>query len=67
VGKLGGKRPLVRPRLRREDNISMGRKEIGSEGVDWIHLAQDRDGVACSCECGNEPSYSDNAGNFFAA
>jgi hypothetical protein len=58
VGKLGGKRPLGRPRLRWEDNIRMGRKEIGSEGVDWIDLAQDRDGVACSCECGNEPSCS---------
>jgi hypothetical protein len=26
-----------------EDNIRMDVREIGWEGVDWIHLAQDRD------------------------
>ena len=26
-----------------EDNIKMGLKEIGWEGVDWINVAQDRD------------------------
>jgi hypothetical protein len=26
-----------------EDNIKMNLKEIGWEGVDWIHLAQDWD------------------------
>jgi len=26
-----------------EDNIRMDRREIGSEGVNWIHPAQDRD------------------------
>jgi hypothetical protein len=40
VGKPEGKRPLGRPARRREDNIRM---ETGWEGVDWIHLAQDRD------------------------
>jgi hypothetical protein len=39
VGKLEEKRPLGRPRLRWEDNTRV----IGWEGVDWIHLAQDRD------------------------
>jgi hypothetical protein len=43
VGKAGGKRPLRRPRCRWIDNIRMDRREIGWEGVDWIHLAQDRD------------------------
>jgi hypothetical protein len=28
---------------KREDNIKIDFKEIGYEGVDWIHLAQDRD------------------------
>jgi ribosome biogenesis protein Nip4 len=37
------KRPLRRPRHRREDNIKMDLKEIGWEDVDWIHLSQDRD------------------------
>jgi hypothetical protein len=43
VGKAGGKIPLGRPTLRWEDNIRMDLREIGWEGVNWIHLAQDRD------------------------
>jgi hypothetical protein len=43
VGKPEGKRPLGRPRHRREDNIRMNLKEVGCGGMDWIGLAQDRD------------------------
>jgi hypothetical protein len=43
VGKLEGNRSLGRPRHRWEDNIRADLNEIGWEGVDWIHLAQDRD------------------------
>jgi hypothetical protein len=43
VGKLEGKRPLGRPRCKWEDNIRMNLRELGWEGVDWIHLVQDRD------------------------
>jgi hypothetical protein len=43
VGKSEGKRPLGRPRRRWADNIKMDLKEIEWDGVDWIHLAQDRD------------------------
>ena len=45
VGKPEGKRPLGRPRLRREDNIKMDLQEVGrgDGGKDWIDLAQDRD------------------------
>jgi hypothetical protein len=43
VRKPEGKRSLGRIRGRREDNISMHVMEIRREGVDWIHLAQDRD------------------------
>ena len=39
VGKPEGKRPLGRPRRRREDNIKME----GGGGGDWMELAQDRD------------------------
>jgi hypothetical protein len=42
VGKPEGKRPLVRPRHKWEDNIRMNPWEIRWEGVDWIHLTQDR-------------------------
>jgi hypothetical protein len=41
IGKHEGKRPLGKPRLRWEDNITLDRWEIGWEGVEWMHLAQD--------------------------
>jgi hypothetical protein len=41
VGKPEGKISLGRPRLRWEDNIKTELKEIGSECVGCIHLAQD--------------------------
>jgi hypothetical protein len=38
----------LRPRQRCADNIRMDLREIGLEGMDWIHLAQDRhEGQAC--------------------
>jgi hypothetical protein len=43
AGKPEGKRPLERRRRRWEDGIKMDLREIGCRGVDWIHLAQDRD------------------------
>jgi hypothetical protein len=43
VGKPEGKGPLKRPRHRWEDTIRMNLREIGWEGVNWMHLAQDRD------------------------
>jgi hypothetical protein len=33
----------------------MDLREIGWEGMDWIHLAQDREPVVGSCEHVNEP------------
>jgi hypothetical protein len=44
VGKPEGKIPLGRPRRSWEDGIRMDLREIGLGGVDWIRLAQDRDG-----------------------
>jgi hypothetical protein len=41
--KPEGKRPLARPRRRWEDGIKIDLREVGSGGVEWIHLAQDRD------------------------
>jgi hypothetical protein len=43
VGKPEGKRLLRRPSSRWEDNIKMDLRGIGSGGMDWIHLAKDRD------------------------
>jgi hypothetical protein len=43
VGKLKGKSPLGSPRCRWEEGIKMDLREFGWAGVEWIHLAQDRD------------------------
>jgi hypothetical protein len=43
VGKPKEKRPLGSTRRRWVDNIKMDLREIGSSGMDWINLAQDRD------------------------
>jgi hypothetical protein len=44
VGKPEGKSSLERQRRRWEDGIRMDLREIGwGGGVEWIHLAQDRD------------------------
>jgi hypothetical protein len=43
VGEPEGKRPLGRLRLRWEDNIRMDLREIGWEGVNWIHMDRVRD------------------------
>jgi hypothetical protein len=42
VGKPEGRKPLRRPRHRWEDNIKMDLRETRFGGMDWIHLAQDR-------------------------
>jgi hypothetical protein len=42
VGRPEGKRPLVRPRCRWEDNIELDLREIGMDGANWIQLARDR-------------------------
>jgi hypothetical protein len=43
VGKPDGKRPLVRPIHRWEDNIKMDLQEVGGGRGDWMELTQDRD------------------------
>jgi hypothetical protein len=43
VGNPEGKRPLGRPRLRWEGNITMELQEVGCRGMDWIELAQNTD------------------------
>jgi len=45
VGKPGGRRPLGRPRHTWVDNIRMDFQEVGCGCLDWIGLAQNRDGL----------------------
>jgi hypothetical protein len=42
IGKPEGKRPLLRPKCRWDDNVRMDVREVEWEGVDWMHLAWDR-------------------------
>ena len=42
TSKPAGKRPLGRPRRRREDNIRRGLKEIGVITRNWVDSAYDR-------------------------
>jgi len=64
VGKAEGNRPLVRPKLRWEDNIKMDLQKVGCSGVDWIELTQDRDRWRALVKCGNEPAGSIKCGEF---
>jgi hypothetical protein len=41
--KAEGKRPLGRPRRRKEDNIKREFRDIGWAGMEWIDVAEDRD------------------------
>jgi hypothetical protein len=42
LGKPEGERPLGRPRHTWVDNIKVELRDTGSDGVDWIAMAQDR-------------------------
>jgi hypothetical protein len=42
-GKPEGKRPLGRPRRRREDTIKLDVQDVGGGRGDWMELAHDRD------------------------
>ena len=44
VGRPEGKRPFGRRRSRWEGNIKMDIQEVGWGGVDWLDLAEHRDG-----------------------
>jgi hypothetical protein len=53
VGKLEVKKPLGRPRRRWVDNNKIDLIKLGSDGVDWIDVAEEG-----SCEHGADPSCS---------
>ena len=43
MGKPEGNKLLGRPRRRWEENIKMDLQEVGSNGMEWTDVAQDRD------------------------
>jgi hypothetical protein len=45
VRKPEGKKPLGRPGLRCDDNTEMNLQKGGLDGLEWIDLAQDKDGT----------------------
>jgi len=66
VGKLEGKRPLLRPRPRWE-GIKMHLQEVGSGSMDWIDLAQDRDRWRALVNAVMNLWVPQNAGNFLTS
>ena len=57
VGRPDGKSPLGKPRRKWKNNIKINLKEMEWEGMDWIDLAQDREGWS-ACKGGNGHSGS---------
>jgi hypothetical protein len=58
MGKPEGKRPLGRPRLRREDGIRMDLRELGLGGRGLDSTGSGQGPAAGCCDCGDEPSGS---------
>ena len=67
VGKPEGRRPLGRPRRRWVDNIRMDLYEVGCGYMDWIGLAQDRDGWWTLVSAIMNLRVPRNAGNFLTS
>jgi hypothetical protein len=67
VWKPERKRLLGKPKCRWEDNIRMALREIGWEGVRFIHLAQDRDQLRAIANTLMNLRVSYKAGNFLTS
>ena len=67
VGKPEGRKPVGRPRRRWVDNIRMDLQEVGCGYMDWIGLAQDRDGWRTLVSAVMNLRVPRNAGNFLTS
>ena len=63
VGRPDGKVTLGRPR-RCEDNIKTDVKEVGWRDMEWISVAQDREGLGGATKCGNKSAGAIKCGEF---
>jgi hypothetical protein len=64
VGKSEGQRPVGRTRCRGEDSIKMDLQEGGCGAMEWMKLAQDRDGWWAPVNAVMNLPVPYNAGNF---
>jgi hypothetical protein len=67
VGKPEGKRPLVIPRRRWEDNIKMDVDEVGGGRGDWMELAWDTDRWRALLSTVKNLRVPYNAGNYLVS
>jgi hypothetical protein len=67
VGKPEGKSLLGRPRRRWVDNIKMGLRKIGWDGMDWIDLTPDRDQLRALVSMVRNLRVPYNAGKFLSS
>jgi hypothetical protein len=66
MGKPEGKRPLGRPKRRWVDNIKIVLREIEWDGMDRIHLAQNRDQWRAPVNMVMNPRVPSDAGKFLS-
>ena len=64
VGKREGKKPLVKPSHRWEDNIKMDLQDVGLGGVSWIDLARNRGRWRAFVKAAMNLRVPSNVGNF---
>jgi hypothetical protein len=67
IRKPEGRKTLGRPSRIWEENIRMDLREIGCEGVDRIHLAQDRDQWRAVVNMVTKLRVAQKAGNFLTS
>jgi hypothetical protein len=66
AGKHKRKKPLGKHSCRGKDNVKMRLKEMGWEGVDYIHLGHDRDQLPALVNKVTNSGVSSNSESFLS-